>query len=190
MVLFKSSAKNPQEYPSRGLQRKSLILARISSSTCQEDQNSVQCLSFFQTLSHWLGLLLQPSRPEPEVLRVERKETKVNSSLFTHCCANWCTGREEVHCSTSRLGKGSSAVMKNNNTMPVVLSFVPCLLFAYVYQDAGGGIKAWISCDGWISSPALQSGQLFWHSKFILAHRNVDLHHADAAGSRGPNLLV
>lgn len=65
--------------------------------------------------------------------------------------------------------------MKNNNTMAVVLSFV---LSSCAYQDAGGGIKAWISCDGWISSTALQSGQLFWQSKFILARRNVDLHYA------------
>lgn len=65
--------------------------------------------------------------------------------------------------------------MENNNTMAVVLSFVLC---SYVYQDAGGDIKAWISCDGWISSAALQSGQLFWRSKFILARRNVDLHYA------------
>lgn len=44
----------------------------------------------------------------------------------------------------------------------------------YIYQDAGEGIKVWISCDG-ISSPVL--GQLFWQSKFILARRNVDLHY-------------
>lgn len=68
--------------------------------------------------------------------------------------------------------------MKTNNTMPVVLSFVLCWLFMYVYQDAGRGIKVWISCNGWISSPVLESGQLFWQSKFILAHRNVDLHYA------------
>lgn len=68
--------------------------------------------------------------------------------------------------------------MKNNNTMPVILSFVLCWLFTYVYQDAGGGIKVWISCDGWISSPVLKSSQLFWQSKFILVRRNVDHHYA------------
>lgn len=68
--------------------------------------------------------------------------------------------------------------MKTNNTMPVVLSFVLCWLFTYIYQDAGRGIKVWISCNGWISSSVLESGQLFWQSKFILVHRNVDLHYA------------
>lgn len=68
--------------------------------------------------------------------------------------------------------------MKPNNTMPVVLSFVLCWLFTYVYQDAGRSIKVWISCNGWISSPVLELGQLFWQSKFILVRRNVDLHYA------------
>lgn len=65
--------------------------------------------------------------------------------------------------------------MKDNNTMAVDLFFVLC---SYAYQDAGRGIKAWISCDDWIFSTVLQSGQLFWQSKFILARRNVDLHYA------------
>lgn len=68
--------------------------------------------------------------------------------------------------------------MKTNNTMPVVLSFVLCWLFTYIYQDAGRGIKVWISCNGWIFSPVLESGQLFWQSKFILVRRNVDLLYA------------
>lgn len=93
----------------------------------------------------------------------------MDNSFFTHSCLHWYSRKEEIHCSTSHLGKGSSAVMKNNNTMAVVLSFVLC---SYAYQDAGRAIKAWISCHGWISSPA------FWQSKFILVRRNVDLHYA------------
>lgn len=68
--------------------------------------------------------------------------------------------------------KGNSAVMEND-TMPVVVLFVPCAMFMRVYQDGGGDIKAWsgLRQPTLLSSPV--EGQLFWRCKFLLAHRNT-----------------
>lgn len=68
--------------------------------------------------------------------------------------------------------KGNSAVMEND-TMPVVVLFVPCAMFMRVYQDGGGDIKArsGLRQPTLLSSPV--EGQLFWRCKFLLAHRNT-----------------
>lgn len=56
--------------------------------------------------------------------------------------------------------KGNSAVMEND-TMQVVVLFVPCAVFMRVYQDGGGDIKAWsgLRQPTLLSSPV--EGQLF-----------------------------
>lgn len=67
--------------------------------------------------------------------------------------------------------KGNSAVMAND-TMLVVVLFVPCAMFMRVYQDGGGDTIAWsgLRQPTLLSSPLEE--QLFWRCKFLLAHRN------------------
>lgn len=91
---------------------------------------------------------------------------------FTHAKTAAAQERKSIVQPHISSAKGNSAVMAND-TMPVVVLFVPCAMFMRVYQDGGGGIKAWSGLRQLtlLSSPLEE--QLFWRCKFLLAHRNT-----------------